>query len=48
VVEDLNWLRQRAQTEDVNEPLTALTNLAGAPMPKGIDSHAKRRPLTTR
>jgi hypothetical protein len=21
--------------EDVNEPLTALTNLAGAPMPKG-------------
>jgi hypothetical protein len=44
VVEDsVNWLRNNELPEDVNEPtLTALTNLAGTPMPKGqIDSHAE-------
>jgi hypothetical protein len=37
VEDSVNWLRNNElKPEDVNEPtLTALTNLEGAPMPKG-------------
>jgi hypothetical protein len=50
VVEDsVNWLRNNVAAEDVNEPLTALTNLEGTPMPKGtLTPTQRRRPLTTR
>jgi hypothetical protein len=45
VVEILNWLRNNEVKLDVNAHSTALTNLAGAPMPKGKLTPAKKKAI---
>jgi hypothetical protein len=41
----VNWLRNNEKPEDVNEPLTALTNLGEHQCRRAIDSHAKKKAI---